>query len=283
MLELMFCSLLTILPDYLYRRYVQGKRFGKEITLYSVWFELRWGITTCVILTVCLITVDLLQPPVHDQRHAVFPNRPDPAGDQRTRRRNLCRPAADRSPREHRSSGSTASRQEAALETARRKIIEVDAALIVAQADIQKAEGQLREAKGDAAAGRRTNWTPSESCTGAIPASFRFATSRGSRFAWTVPQGAVAAATAAKQAAEIRVSGVLPAEKASAEAAAGAGPGRSRQDRHSRRRERARRAVLPAGRRHRQSADAAGRHPDPGRRGISEACRPASTRSKRRS
>jgi hypothetical protein len=26
MLELLFCSLLTIVPDYLYRRYVQGKR-----------------------------------------------------------------------------------------------------------------------------------------------------------------------------------------------------------------------------------------------------------------
>jgi hypothetical protein len=32
MLELMICSLLTILPDNLDRRYVQGKRFGKEIT-----------------------------------------------------------------------------------------------------------------------------------------------------------------------------------------------------------------------------------------------------------
>ena len=57
MLELLLCSLLTILPDYLYRRYVQGKRIGKEITLYSVWFELRWGITGCLILTVSLITV----------------------------------------------------------------------------------------------------------------------------------------------------------------------------------------------------------------------------------
>ena len=56
MLELLFCSLLTIVPDYLFRRYVQGKRLGKEITLYSVWFELRWGITACLILTVSLIT-----------------------------------------------------------------------------------------------------------------------------------------------------------------------------------------------------------------------------------
>src|SRR3954451_13140305 len=57
MLELLFCSMLTILPDYLFRRYAQGKRFGREITLYSVWFELRWGITGCLILTVSLITL----------------------------------------------------------------------------------------------------------------------------------------------------------------------------------------------------------------------------------
>src|SRR6266567_2854887 len=57
MLEMLLCSLVTLLPDYLYRRYVQGKRFGKEITFYSVWFELRWGITLCLILTIGLITV----------------------------------------------------------------------------------------------------------------------------------------------------------------------------------------------------------------------------------
>src|ERR1700739_1696407 len=56
MFELIVCSLVTILPDYLFRRYVQGKRFGKEITFYSVWFELRWGITGCLMLTVALIT-----------------------------------------------------------------------------------------------------------------------------------------------------------------------------------------------------------------------------------
>ena len=35
----------------------RDKRIGKEITFYSVWFELRWGITGCLILTVGLITV----------------------------------------------------------------------------------------------------------------------------------------------------------------------------------------------------------------------------------
>ncbi len=56
MLKLLLCSHLTILPDFLYRRYAQGKRLGKEITLYSVWFELRWGIVACLMLTVGLIS-----------------------------------------------------------------------------------------------------------------------------------------------------------------------------------------------------------------------------------
>ena len=53
MLELLLCSMVTILPDYLFRRYAQGRRFGHEITLYSVWFELRWGITACLIKQFC--------------------------------------------------------------------------------------------------------------------------------------------------------------------------------------------------------------------------------------
>src|ERR1700726_2693702 len=57
MLELLLCSALTILPDYLFRRYRQGKRFGHEITFFSVWFELRFGITACLMLTISLITV----------------------------------------------------------------------------------------------------------------------------------------------------------------------------------------------------------------------------------
>src|SRR5205807_10036439 len=57
MFEMMLCSLFTLVPDYLYRRYVQGKRLGKEITAFSVWFELRWGITACLMLTISLITM----------------------------------------------------------------------------------------------------------------------------------------------------------------------------------------------------------------------------------
>ncbi len=57
MIELTLCSLVTILPDYLFRRYFQGKRFGHEITFFSVWYELRYGITACAMLTITLFTI----------------------------------------------------------------------------------------------------------------------------------------------------------------------------------------------------------------------------------
>ena len=59
MIEVFLCSIVTILPDFLIRRFVQGKRIGHEITLYSVWYELRYGITACLGLTVCLLTLIL--------------------------------------------------------------------------------------------------------------------------------------------------------------------------------------------------------------------------------
>lgn len=57
MLELTLCSLFTILPDYLYRKYRYGMSWGKEITFFTMWYELRWGISACAILTVSLVTL----------------------------------------------------------------------------------------------------------------------------------------------------------------------------------------------------------------------------------
>ena len=57
MIEVILCSLVTILPDFLVRRYVQGKRWGRELNCFSMWYELRIGITACLLLTVSLITV----------------------------------------------------------------------------------------------------------------------------------------------------------------------------------------------------------------------------------
>lgn len=57
MLEVLLCSLITILPDYLFRKYRQGKTWGKEITFFTMWYELRWGISACIILSISLVTL----------------------------------------------------------------------------------------------------------------------------------------------------------------------------------------------------------------------------------
>src|SRR4051812_40985711 len=141
MLELMLCSLLTIVPDYLYRRYVQGKRIGREITFYSVWFELRWGITACVILTVCLITVIFYNHPSTTNATLYFrtvPILPEAIGRVAEIYVGPAGPIKQGAPLFRLDS----SKQEAAVETDRRRIAEVEAALVLARSDIVKAEGQ---------------------------------------------------------------------------------------------------------------------------------------------
>ena len=91
MFELMFCSLLTIVPDYLFRRYVQGKRFGKEITFFSVWYELRWGITGCLMLTVSLITMIFYFHPSTNNATLYFRTDADRARGSWPRGRGECR------------------------------------------------------------------------------------------------------------------------------------------------------------------------------------------------
>ena len=72
MFEFLACSLVTVFPDYLIRRYVQGKRLGREITLFTVWYELRWGITASAILTVSLITVIFFYHPTTSNVSSLF-------------------------------------------------------------------------------------------------------------------------------------------------------------------------------------------------------------------
>src|SRR4029079_3706770 len=146
MLELLLCALRTILPDYLFRRYVQGKRLGREITFYSVWFELRWGITSCLVLTVCLITVIFYNHPSTTNVTLFFrtiPIVPETNGRVAEVYVGFSGPIAKGAPIFKLDS----SQQEAAAETARRKIAEVEAELVVARIDILKADGQIQEAR----------------------------------------------------------------------------------------------------------------------------------------
>jgi multidrug resistance efflux pump len=217
MLELLLCSMLTILPDYLYRRYVQGRRLGKEITFYSVWFELRWGISACLILTVSLITV-------------IFYNHPSTSNVTLFFRTVPILPETNGRVAEIfvGNSGTIAkgapifrldnSKQEAAVETARRKITEVEAQMAVTRADIAKAEGQLKEAES---AHQQTvdELEAKQELYNRNPGNVPFREIERLQVRAQGNLAAIAAATAAKQGIEIRIATLLPAEKASAESA----------------------------------------------------------------
>jgi multidrug resistance efflux pump len=147
MFELMFCSILTILPDYLYRRYGQGKRIGQEITLFSVWYELRWGITACLLLTVSLITAVFYFHPASSNVTSFFrtvPVLPETGGRVVEIYVGVNDDVAAGQPLFRLDS----SVQQTALETARLKVAEIDAQIAVAEADLATADAKIAEARG---------------------------------------------------------------------------------------------------------------------------------------
>jgi len=146
MLELMFCSMLTILPDFLIRRFFQGKRIGHEITLFSVWYELRWGITACVILTISLITLVFYYHPSTSNVASYF------------RTVTILPERLGRVSEVHVISNQIVKKgdllfkldtktEEAKVETARKRVSEVDAAIVVAQADLEVAASGVDQAE----------------------------------------------------------------------------------------------------------------------------------------
>ncbi|WP_428928120.1 HlyD family secretion protein [Marinibacterium sp. SX1] len=145
MLEFTVCSMLTILPDYLIRHYVQGKRIGHEITLYSVWFELRYGITGCAILTLSLITVVFFFHPAASSVTAVFRTvtiLPQTGG-------RVAEVMVTNN--EHIEAGDVIfrlddARQQSALETAQSRLNEIDAEIVMAAADLQAATATVAQA-----------------------------------------------------------------------------------------------------------------------------------------
>lgn len=217
MFELMLCSMFTLLPDYLYRRYVQGKRIGKEITLFSMWYELRWGITGCVMLTVLLITAIFYYHPSTTSAALFFrtvPIVPETSGRVAEVDVGFSAPVKK---------GDVlfkldSSKQKAAVETAKRKIAEIDAQFVNAKVDVVKAEAQLEQAKSDYKQAKDELDVKSElqrRNPGIVP-------QRDIDKLQVLADGrkaAVDAATAARQSAEVQLSTLLPAEKSSAEAA----------------------------------------------------------------
>jgi multidrug resistance efflux pump len=218
MLEILLCSVVTVLPDYLFRRYVQGRRIGKEITFYSVWFELRWGITSCVILTVCLITVIFYNHPSTTSATLFFRTVPILPETMVGRVAEIYIENGTRVEQGAPIFKLDSSKQEAVVETARRKIVEIDAAVMVAKADLRKADGQLQEAEGSRQQALDELETKQE-LHKRNPGIVALREIEKLEVRLKATEGAVAAATAAHHAAELRISTVLPAERASAESA----------------------------------------------------------------
>jgi multidrug resistance efflux pump len=216
-LELLLCSLLTIFPDYLYRRYRQGKRFGKEITLFSVWFELRWGIVSCVMLTVALITVIFYYHPSTSNVTSFFrtvPISPETNG----RVAEIYVQVSDRIERGSPIFRLDSSQQEAAVESARRRIVETDAAMVVAQADVLSADAQVEQARSAYQQALDELETKEELNRRGADIVARREIERLQNLV-NGRKAAVDAATSGKQAVEAKLSTLLPAQKASAEAA----------------------------------------------------------------
>jgi len=217
MLELLLCSMLTILPDYLFRRFAQGKRIGREITFFSVWYELRWGITGCLILTLLLITTIFYFHPSTTSATSVFRTVPVlPETNGRVAEIFV-------KPRDTVKKGDPIFRldsteQRAAFELAQRRVAEIDAQMIMAEAEIRVAEGGVQQAQNAAkqiADELATKQELFDRKSGTVsPRELeRLQT------ALTGAEGQLASAEASQKAAEIRLNTLLPAQKSSAEAA----------------------------------------------------------------
>jgi multidrug resistance efflux pump len=217
MLEILVCSLFTIVPDYLYRRFYQGKEIGREITLYSVWYELRWGITGCLILTVLLITVIFYNHPSTTNAISFFrtiPILPESGG----RVDEIYVNVTDEVKRGDRLFKLDSAKQEAALETAKRQVAELDAQAEMTKADVAAAAGKIQEAKGSlqqALDELRTKQELVQRSPGVVAARDIEKLQVGVE----ARKGQVAAAEAELQAAETKISTLIPAEKESARAA----------------------------------------------------------------
>jgi multidrug resistance efflux pump len=213
MLEVALCSLFTILPDFLFRRYWQRR----QITMYSIWFELRWGLTACLMLTIVLITIIFYYHPSTTtaaplfRTVAILPETNGRVSEIFVKWRDKIEKGAPIFKLD-------STKQEADLELAKRRIVEVDAAMVMAQADIAAAEGKIIEAKGALQQAQDELDTKQElrQRNAGVVAEREIERLQN---LLDGRKGAVAGANAAKQAAETRLSTLLPAQKASADAA----------------------------------------------------------------
>ncbi|MBK0400117.1 HlyD family secretion protein [Limibaculum sp. M0105] len=217
MFEFMLCSMLTILPDYLYRRYVQGKRIGHEITLYSVWYELRWGITLCLMLTISLITAIFYFHPSTKAATSTFRTvtiLPETNGRVAETFVDINQAVNEGDPLFRLDDA----KQKAAVETATREVAVIDAQMNVARAELREAEGKVSEARGRLQQAVDEFETRDTLFRGAASTVSEREVERA-RVQVETAQGMVEAALANREAIAAQIDTYLPAQRDRAEAA----------------------------------------------------------------
>ncbi|WVT71905.1 biotin/lipoyl-binding protein [Sinorhizobium chiapasense] len=217
MFEFMLCSMLTILPDYLFRRYVQGKRFGKEITIYSVWFELRWGITACIILTISLITLIFYFHPSTKNVTAAFRTvavLPETSG----RVSEIYVTTFEKVQAGQPLFKLDSSEEEAAAEVARRQIAEVEAEITVSRTELVAADGAIVQAQA-AVQQAQDEYDTQVELNKLNPNVVARREIERRQVNLEGRKGALTAALSNKQTLETKLQSLLPSQKASAEAA----------------------------------------------------------------
>jgi len=142
MLALLLCSLITFFPDYLYRTRIQRK----SLTIYTFWYELKWGISSCLVLSVALLTLLVYFHPSSANAGTVFralAMMPEGGGrvDQIYIENNQLVKAGDPL------FSLLDSTQAAAVSSARSKIAQIDSAIEQAKAQRQAAEASLKQAQ----------------------------------------------------------------------------------------------------------------------------------------
>lgn len=216
MIEVLLCSVVTILPDFLFRRFVQGKQIGREITLYSVWFELRYGITTCLLLTIALLTLILYFHPSTKSAISLYRTVPIlPEGSGRVE--DIYVGFRDKVKAGQRLFKLDSSEQEAALETARLRVSEISALLEAAKTDLAAADARIQEAQSayQQAVDELDTKIELQRRNASVVAV------RDIEKLQNIVEGrraAVSAVLASKQSVEAQISSVLPAQQATAEA-----------------------------------------------------------------
>jgi multidrug resistance efflux pump len=213
MLEIVLCSLFTIVPDYIIRRHFQGRK----ITFFSVWYELRWGITGCLILTTLLITTIFYFHPSTTSATSAFrtvPILPETIG----RVSEIYVKTRDEVKEGQAIFKLDSTEQQAAFELAERRIAEVDAQIVMAQADIQVAAGQVQLAE-NALKQIADELSVKQELFDRKSGTVSPRELERLQTALTGAEGQLASAQATKSAAEIKVGTLLPAQKLSAEAA----------------------------------------------------------------